>query len=705
MVLEKIRSNAAMLVIVLAVALGAFIIGDGLRSATTWFQGSQRVAFDIDGEKMDFQEFNEECELIEKTQGQKISDVQRTSLKNNIYQNKLASVALDKISEEANIMVSNDEVYAALVGQDMPQSRQAQQFFANFNVVGKAGIDNFISEISDLSSKTEDEQKAYAPIYKQWVKLNKDVRQELLVQKVSSLLSKSYKMTDLEQKLLLAKDRTLDYVALDVAPLSYGNDDVKVSDEEVEKYYEEHKENYRTLSATAKLDVISVKIVPSAKDYAKVEEEVLELKENLLTTEDKEVAKNLLRNYSNKFTESMYLTEQELSDMQLSAAELEFMKDKAVGDVYLSGLIGDTYKVLKLQGKKRGVASIGLQIAVLDSAMATKTDSLVKVLEGNGDFASFAKEHSLDPTTAAKGGRVSFPTNQYGGMDSLFTEAKLTAMQLESLMNDKIGSIVVRNNYLIKSVDPQAEVDKYEVMFATIPVNFSKETSSEKYAQLNSILSSGESFSGMIELAKKEGLTVDTDVFVETGSPQLVSIPQSREIVRWAMEADDEAISEKVTSCSNDYFVIAQVKKHYESGFAPLEEVKKSITQELKVKKLAEQKLAELEAKKLTTLEAYAAEMGSTQENLVAVNYLVRNTGAEFNGVAMTTALEQVSKPFIAGSKVYVLKPTAEKEEDVASKKAQVQQFERGTAYSFLGRSIQNLINGFDLEDNRVRFY
>ena len=50
--LQKIRNRAGLLIIVIGVALLAFIVGDGLRSGGTLFQMSNNYALKIDGEKI-----------------------------------------------------------------------------------------------------------------------------------------------------------------------------------------------------------------------------------------------------------------------------------------------------------------------------------------------------------------------------------------------------------------------------------------------------------------------------------------------------------------------------------------------------------------------------------------------------------------------------------------------------------------------------
>ena len=57
--LQKIRNRAGLLIIVVGVALLAFISGDGLRSGSSLLQDNKMVALKIDGEKVKYDEYQQ----------------------------------------------------------------------------------------------------------------------------------------------------------------------------------------------------------------------------------------------------------------------------------------------------------------------------------------------------------------------------------------------------------------------------------------------------------------------------------------------------------------------------------------------------------------------------------------------------------------------------------------------------------------------
>lgn len=70
--LEKIRSKAGLLVLVVGVALFAFIIGDFLNSGSTYFRQSQEKVAEVDGEVIKIQEFQDRVD--EMTEMYKMAD-------------------------------------------------------------------------------------------------------------------------------------------------------------------------------------------------------------------------------------------------------------------------------------------------------------------------------------------------------------------------------------------------------------------------------------------------------------------------------------------------------------------------------------------------------------------------------------------------------------------------------------------------------
>ena len=123
-VLEKIRSHSVMLVVIIGIALAGFVIGDLFTSGRTFWSKNEQVALSIDGKDISIQDYSARLEQLQaqsEAQGQ-LTDEQRMQLNNQLAQQYLSEYALEKVSGAIGLSVSDDELYALLVGKGIPLS-------------------------------------------------------------------------------------------------------------------------------------------------------------------------------------------------------------------------------------------------------------------------------------------------------------------------------------------------------------------------------------------------------------------------------------------------------------------------------------------------------------------------------------------------------------------------------------------------------
>lgn len=462
---------------------------------------------------------------------------------------------------------------------------------------------------------------------------------------------------------------------------------------------------------------ISLQVVPSQEDYKAAEAEKAKAVEELRSATAANV-ESVLRGHSasSKFFSKNYLTGAELDELGLGAEQIAFIKSAEAGAVNDPQLVSDRYDIVKVTGKKMATSGLSVRMIVLNDSVKGRTDSLYNLLQSGANFAEVAKANSIDPQTSASGGLIQLP-NQFGAVDSTFSEARLAqisasaGLALDTLYKVPVGTVVRLGqapiSILVKAENPQPAVEVYQLAYLSIPATFSPATYNAKYAAMNRILGAGGGFDAMAKLAEKEGFSVARNVPVTTQSVALGQIPSSRQIVSWAMGAKDNEVSPKLYTCGTDYLVIPAVGKHTPAGIAPLSAVKEEIVAYLSSKKKADNLVKRLEGKKLASLDAYAAELQTKIDTLVDVNYLVRGSEpAEFNGVAMTTAVGQLSKPF-AGSnaEVMVLQPVAKTPVDKDAALMQIRQQEMGLARQYSFRAFTGFLQSLKIEDNRARFF
>lgn len=714
-VLDRIRSNAKLMVGFVGFALAAFVLGDALQNGNTWFSANQRVALSVDGTDTNIEDYERRLHSLTEQMQQRygteqLSDEQRMALNNSLAQQIVAENILNKLAKQVGIQVTTDEVYALLTGeQGITPSPMASQFFASLgiNIQDSKSVNDLIKQLSDKSIQAlpAEQQGQMRVIQAQFRSMQEGLLTARLQQKLQALLSRSYRLTKLDQELALAGgSRTVALVRTTPMP---NDQDAKPTEEQIKKYYDTHQDFFRTSEDGTELSYISVQVTPSSDDYKAAEEEAQKAYSELQAASSEQVA-DVVRNYNGAFHKT-YLTGEELEQIGLSNKELDFVKTAEVGAVLNSGLVNDKYSILRLFAKKQGIPALGIKVIVLDSLMSTKSDSLLTALKGGASFDEMVEKYSQDPQSKANAGRIS-QQGQYGIEQNTFSEVQLGGSVFAEVYNKPVGEAFAVENgsmkLIIKSVDAQPVATKYQLAVVNVDANFSEKTYNSKYEALNRILGAGGSFADMIAKAEKEGFSVMQNQMVSVSTPQLPTVPGSRSVVSWALKAKEGEITDKIYRIGSDYLTIAVANKHYEAGTMPLSQVKEQIVARLSAEQRAEALVEKLSKKNLNSLEDYANELNVQVENLVGVNYLVRGSEpAAFNGKAMTTAIGQLSKPFVAGTEVMVIQPQSIEANDAAAVEAQTKQSEQGTGYQLANRAFQSLLQRTKVQDNRARFY
>lgn len=703
--LEKIRKQALVVSVLLALALIVFILETGLSSGKSFFADSKQVVLSVGDKKIKYDEYSDRLKMMQdnmRQSGQAMGDEEQMMLNNQLAQSYISKYATEDIAKKTGISVSDAELSSLIYGTNLPISPIANQFFSSFGISGSDGITNFLKEIN------KDKVDAnLLPIKLQWNNTREMIREDRLNAKIASLLSRSYKINKIDEALMYGdKTRSVEYVRLEP---NTSDTTVQISDSEVKKYYDEHKQLFASKNPVTKINCIHVQISPSGADYKEAETAMSNATAQLHTANTPEEIANVLRGYATKFNAPSYFTESELNNLGLNSTDIDFIKSANVGDVNNPMVVNNNYSIIKVTGKDNAPESVSLNIILLDSINSTHTDSLLNVLKsGKQSFADMARALSQDKNTAKNGGKAMMQ-GQYGNMIDTFSESMLVNFGVQDAYKNGFDTPFVKDFGSAKAIlmlsDPKPSVPRYKFALINQPVTFSQKTYDEKYAVINNILNGNKTFEDMAKAAAKEGLAVNRDIYVNVSSPSVLNIPSSRQIIRWALYAEKGELNPSLYTCGTDHLVIAQVSEHIKDKFLSLNMVKDQIKAKLQKEKSASILAKNIMNAKKTTMEEYASSFGGVVDSLVGVNYVVRNMGGEFNAKAMTTPIGNISEPFVSNDQVFVVKPIGEEVSEKSALKSQIQQMEQGVARQISYRAFSQIVDDIKIEDNRGRFF
>ena len=708
--LEKIRSKAGLLVLVVGLALFAFIIGDFLNSGSTYFRQSQERIAEIDGEVIKIQDYqarvDEMTEIYKMQSGSaSLPEEYMTQIRQSVFDGMVQEIVLDEATQKLGMVVGPEELFDMVQGENISPLIQQMQMFVNpqTGAFDKSALLTFLKQIDvdNIATYPAEQQAQLQQAQRFWMFWEKNIKRQRLEAKYTTLLSKAIAANALDAK--AAFDESVENSDIVYAMQSYAtipDSTIAVSDSEIKQLYEQRKESYKQ-KASKIIDYIAVDIRPSKEDYDKVQADIESVKSELETTD--RVADLVNENSEVPYVDAFF------TENALDAEMKQFATTAEVGAIYGPVFDNDKYRLFKLIDKTNAPDSVKVSHIMLAGKGEAETkalaDSLLTVLKGGASFEELAKQFSADQA-AENGGELGWFTEATAlrGVNAEFKDAVFgTPLNQIAVVKSMYGT------HLVKVTEKTANVAKYKVADIDMTVSPSSKTYSNIYNELNQFISNNHSLEKLTANAKEAGYNLVSDATVTKDDQLLGSVQNSRQVIRWAFQNDKGAISE-IFEC-NDKFVVAAMKGSLDEGYRPVELVAAPLKAELIAQKKGEQIAAALAAKNLTSVEAYAEAMGAKVDSVKFVNFATRRISGigiepNLNAAVAMAQVDQVSAPVKGNNGVYVFKVYARnKDAKTYDEAEQVRTLDATNAYRVGFQAIQSLINKAEVEDNRIRFY
>ena len=715
--LEKIRSKAGCLVIAIGFAMAAFLAGDLINGGSTLLRARGMNAFYINGEEVTINDYNSRVEHIEeqvRSQGQNLDEAQTVQLRNQVYNSIVAEKLLKGEADKLGLTVTPAETYQLVQGDNISPVILQNPMFANpeTGAFDKTGLLNFLKQIGDKNAGATPEEKAqYEQLRAMWADTENQVRNFALSEKYNNLLAKAVVANKLEVEHALKADATISDIAYVEQKITSVSDSlVQVTDADLKAYYNNHLDLMKT-EAGSVADLIYVNILPNDADFANAKADVEAAREELLKGDDPAL---VLQEYSDVPYNDVFLSLSDLQSSGLSQSALEFVTTAEPGAI--SGLMteGNTYSVVKLQGKKNGPESLLVRHIVLAPAGSfegqVNTDSLFNAIKENPsveNFSAQAAAHSLDRNSSNNGGQIGWLSEamatQYVGAD--FAKAVYSAqVGVPFRFTSKYGEHIV----LVSEAKPA--VDKYNVALLTKTVDASPETQTAIYNELSTFLANhSKDVNGIDTAAMNAGYQVLTDQRIAASQPMLsYGMPGSREVIRWIMQNKKNQISPIIET--QGQYVIAKVNDKYEAGLLPLESIKNDIKNVVLAEKKTDYLYDQLSNAGYASLSDFAAKAGSVVDTLNFVKFSTQRLEAVGYqpGINAAAAYAQPGKltPVKGNGSVYLVNVLDRKQDpNAASAEAKKAELSAGIAGMIRATALQEIMKKAEIEDLRYKFF
>ena len=706
-ILGQIRSQSIILIIVIGLALFAFVISgvfDG-----KGYQAQQPVGI-INGQDILIEDFRGQVDFLERNYNQK-----GMVAVNNVWNQRLRSEILNQQFEITGIQSGKDHLQNIL--KNNPTFNSDQQFL---NEAGIFDIDKFKALIIELKTTNPE-------AYENWKNQEKIFESQSNEQIYFNLLRSgiNYTQTDGKFEYNLQNDNVdieyiqIPYSSVEDTLISYNKSDLK-------KYIDNNKDEFK-VNASRNIEYVIFEEKPSFDDEnaiknrlnsflkeSKVYNSVSKLEEvtpSLITAKN---IKEFINEYSETSFDSIYLPK---GSLPADHANLLFNLNN--NQTYGPYLDGDYFKISRMLDKKIGgsVRSSHILLAYKGSQNANPNvtrskkearkeanNILRKIRKSPETFTELAFEFSDGPSKS-RGGDIGFV--QDGNMvkpfnDFIFSKRVGSTGLVETDFGFHVIKIVAKDDLVLlasiteKNVPSDETSDKVFNSATKLEMNLSKE------GNLNA-------------LADKDDYILKTVNGVQILDNDFPGLKDQRRIVQWLFSETTNISDYKRFDLPKGGYLIAQVTGMVDEGVSNVQDVSyKVLPMVLKSKKadfiiskndnsLSIEKIAEMNGvdvrKALALNQKNATITGSGLEPLVI-------------GSSFGTSLNQTSDFIIGENGVYKLKVLNRKETGfkddsidanfVVSYKNQLLNSNRTSAFA---RVYESLKENAEVSDNRSIYY
>lgn len=706
--LQNIRNKGPLLVIVVGVALLAFILGDLLTSGSTFIGQARDRAFVVDGKVVTTQQYADKITEFEEFQkmisGQtSLDETTSLQIREAVYQQMVRDQLLSSQSDKLGLTVTKAEMNDLVHGQSISPILQQLPFFVNpeTGLYSRPALMEFLNVINTASPSPQ--EQALVDQYRSlWLFIENMIKTQRLEEKYVSLLSNAVMVNDLEAETsfsLSQQNANIAYVMQSY--FTVPDSAVTVTDKEIKDFYNKNKHNYKLEAPLVKISYFTKEIVPSDEDIAEIEQEAQTAFAMLRDTDN---PATVVSDYSQSPYRDIYMAAN-----MLTPSQLDFARTASAGDVKSPTREGDAFQMYRLIDKTTAPDSVHLSmLAIPDATMAGQdsivtnfVDSIYNEIRDGNSFAEVAD--ALNPSS--NGGDVGWARE----IDLLpfgkdFVEAAFNASVGEPMR------LSVQGQQVIFQVEERSRpVEKFKLAVINMPVLASEKTSNNIDNELNQFITAEDIGPRFNELASEEGYMVMPNMTYSANDFSLGQIPASRQIITWA--ANEKKMGTVRKFDLTNLRVVARVDEVIKSGTTPLSEVSESIRMQLLNEKKAEKLIADLEQQNLTSLEAYAEAMNSRIDTLNFVNFATQNiTGLGFepaiNAASSFAPLNTVTGPMEGNMGVYAVS-VLNRSEGSATYDAteQKEMIMNDNAYRLQMQAVEVLKNELGVEDNRYRFF
>ena len=658
--LQKIRSKGPLLVIVIGLALFAFIAGDAWKVLQP-HQGKQDVG-EVNGEVLSAQDYqkmvDELSQVIKLTNGlNSLTEDQLNNVKDQVWQSYVNNKLIAEQAEKLGLKVTDAEIQSIIDQGTHPLLMQTPFRNPQTGMFDKDMLKKFLVDYANLNASQMPAQ--YVEYYQKmgafWQFVEKTLAQSTLAEKYQNLVTKSLISNPVAaEDAFNSRTEQSDLLLAGVPYSSINDSTVQVSDSEIKDRYNEKKEQFKQLVETRDIRYIDVKVVPSDADRKAVEKEVTEYSNQLAsTTAD-------FGTFVRSTGSSVNYSDVPVSKSVFPADVASRLDSTNVNEVYgpYYNQTDDSFNAFKLLAKVSSPDSIQFrQIQVYaDTEEKTKTlaDSIYNALKGGADFAAVAKIYGQT-------GEATWVNAQsWEGSELDADNSKFINTLLNQPVNELANLNMGQANLILQVMNKKSMQTKYKVAVVKREVEFSKETYNAAYNKFSQFVAQNTTIDSMVKNAEESGYTLMPRTDLSSAEHYVGGVRSTREALKWIFAAKPGEVSPLYECGENDHLMVVALDKIHEAGYRDINSVAEMLRAEIRRDKKAEKIMEEM--KKYNSIAQVKGMKDAVSDSVKHVTFsapayisVTRSSEPVIGAVAAKTAANKVSAPIKGNGGVYMI--------------------------------------------------
>lgn len=703
-VLENIRKRTTVLILIIGLALFAFVISGVFTSSNFGGDKVGSSVAEINGEDISIDEFRQEVEVASNRIGPTASNMQ---VVNQVWENKIRKTILGEQFEDLGIGIEQDQIVDFLRTTGYAQNPQFQdqngQFDANM----------FKQTVADWKVNNPAQYEAWLQTEAEIVQLAKE---QTYFNMVKAGVGATLKEGELDYKLANEK---MDIKYVRVPYTSIPDSTITVTKNEIADYVSKHKEEYKQDPARD-LQYVFFQEKPSEADETAIKEEITKLLDDTIEYNSQTDRNDTIRGFRNTKDVAAFLDR--YSDIKfdtifkakknLPSSVADTLMSLNIGQIYGPYKDGDSYKISKMIARKpngsvkashillayEGATRANPEVKRTKEEAEAKAKELLREAKKSGVvFSTLARDNSDGPS-APNGGDLGY--FQRGVMVPAFNDFAFGNSE------GSIGLVETDFGFHVIKIDDKEDV----VQIATVSreIVASEETINTLFTNATKFeMETTDDESAFSTLAKEGNYVVRPVNKIKALDENLPGLPNQRNIVQWAFNGDTEVGDIKRFNINNGYAVV-QLTGSYAEGVMSAEDASVLVLPKIRKERKAAKIIA---ANKGKDMSAIASDNGVSVSNASALTVKSPTIpGAGSEPVVVGTAYgmaEGATSGLIEGNtgifKIEIVKKTEAPKLDNYSVYANA--LKTGAAARVNTAVYNALKEGAEIEDKRATFY